>query len=1040
MDDRKEDEIELDFSKVKNFFSKFFANKDKSSPNPESDVKIDQESKEDISIDFTKVTGFIKNHSTLFVLILLIVLQFLPNYGLLPWGGVYMRLINQDLPKIDDAVRENIYALYKNQIMDAVNRQSPNLPITQKDAIVEEQFQTILKQNQGLLEQQIAQKSNELKEHYRYEFNGAKYTYMPDIDPYLYLRYADNFLKKGTIADEIKDGKLIDNHQFAPLGNQLTDKSIHPYVLAYMHKFFSLFNSRLNLMQSATYFPIVLILLSLIPAFFIAQRMTNNLGGFVAATILMVHIGIISRTLWGHADTDMYNIFFPLLILWIFIESIMANSTRNKYLLTTLLSFIISIYSLAWNGWWFIFDFMLATIGIFIGVLIIKNILSHKNILTDKTLKETFVFLFFLLITSGVFISLLNDYQEYINAIQGPFKFKVIKDAAKSNLWPNVYTTVAELNPVSFNNVVYNQFGIWYILLAFLGIFIQPIKELFYYLKKREFDKVHLLYSILLVIWFISTLYASTKGVRFTMLLVPAFAISIGLLFGSLYNLINYVSRLMNIKAVFVKTPLIFISLLIIIPMSAVSYQVALQDLPIVNDAWWSVLTKIKQNSSQNAIVTSWWDFGHHFKYISDRAVTFDGGSQNKPMAHWVGKLFLTNNEKQSIGILRMLNCGSNTAFNELNKEVNNTVKTVNILNDIILLDKEEARTYLFNTGIKNVETIINLTHCDPPESFVIVSGDMVSKSGVWAHFGSWDFKKAELWLNFRGKPREEVVNHLINNYNFSNTKAEDYYSKMQNVFDEDEANKWIAPWPSFFAINTARCIKDKETLKCQNGFTLGNDGPKIVGEKQLHSVIYISEDKKYKINLVDESKQISSVLIPNEDEMSNILAWPEIASSIFTRLYFLEGQGLKYFKLFAKDRQLSGENIYVWKIDWTGNQNNIMSSLIEKEKVDEGSKVNINFIGWLDNGTIFDSSIINWQNLNVSKDVDFNKLSTNSQKIEIDQQSLQSDIYNALINHKKGDEVLIRIDSNASLFPEEIKKQFENQSFNLKIRIERIS
>ena len=64
----------------------------------------------------------------------------------------------------------------------------------------------------------------------------------------------------------------------------------------------------------------------------------------------------------------------------------------------------------------------------------------------------------------------------------------------------------------------------------------------------------------------------------------------------------------------------------------------------------------------------------------------------------------------------------------------------------------------------------------------------MVSKSGVWAHFGSWDFKKAELWLNFRGKPREEIINHLINNYNFSNTKAEDYYSKMQNVFDEDEA------------------------------------------------------------------------------------------------------------------------------------------------------------------------------------------------------------------------------------------------------------
>ena len=110
-------------------------------------------------------------------------------------------------------------------------------------------------------------------------------------------------------------------------------------------------------------------------------------------------------------------------------------------------------------------------------------------------------------------------------------------------------------------------------------------------------------------------------------------------------------------------------------------------DIPLVNDAWYDALKAIKEDSENNpgqpwekAIITSWWDFGHHFKYLSDRAVTFDGGTQVTPQAHWVGKLFLSSDEYVSVSILRMLDCVGNKAFDSLTN-VSDTPFSIDSLN-----------------------------------------------------------------------------------------------------------------------------------------------------------------------------------------------------------------------------------------------------------------------------------------------------------------------------------------------------------------------
>src|SRR3989344_757550 len=152
---------------------------------------------------------------------------------------------------------------------------------------------------------------------------------MPDIDPYYYLRFSRNIIDTGHIGDEVRNGCEFDNHLLAPEGDCIRS-SLHARILAYIYKIMKIFNSKITLMQAAGYFPVIFAALTVIPVFFITRRIIGDIGGFFAGMMIALNIAMLNRTTWGHPDTDAYNVFFPLLILWIFIEAFYARSTINS--------------------------------------------------------------------------------------------------------------------------------------------------------------------------------------------------------------------------------------------------------------------------------------------------------------------------------------------------------------------------------------------------------------------------------------------------------------------------------------------------------------------------------------------------------------------------------------------------------------------------------------------------------------------------------------------------------------------------------------
>ena len=68
-----------------------------------------------------------------------------------------------------------------------------------------------------------------------------------------------------------------------------------------------------------------------------------------------------------------------------------------------------------------------------------------------------------------------------------------------------------------------------------------------------------------------------------------------------------------------------------------------------------------------------------------------------------------------------------------------------------------------------------------------------------------------------------------------------------------------------------------------------------------------------------------SVVLIPNGERYNFLLADPLQAKSMFTKLFFLNGEGSKCFQKFDERNLVTGGAIMTWKVDYSCSQGNIV-------------------------------------------------------------------------------------------------------------------
>jgi hypothetical protein len=265
----------------------------------------------------------------------------------------------------------------------------------------------------------------------------------------------------------------------------------------------------------------------------------------------------------------------------------------------------------------------------------------------------------------------------------------------------------------------------------------------------------------------------------------------------------------------------------------------------------------------------------------------------------------------------------------------NDTLLAYQEMSQLLTLDKEDAQTYLLSEGFTQEETteILENTHCEPPESFIIVSEDMVGKAGVWSHFGLWDFEKAYMYDTYLNTAnQQEFSKQVTQKLSIDEVTATTYYLELDQLPNRQAANQWISPYPGYAGMRS--CTRNTEQITCNLGIQVGQQQGTTIVANQL--IVPLDDPSNSTVTLaaqgqvIAESKPTSIVvdgqeytnsegdfsLSMNIKENRVVIAQPELTQSLFTELFFFENEG-EYFTELTRAQQITGGKIIIYEVNW---------------------------------------------------------------------------------------------------------------------------
>ncbi len=960
--------------------------------------------KDDLEINITSIKKKTKktwdkvkkidfNKSLIVAFILIIVLMTM---------AFQIRAQTSDLPMIRDSAHSQVENQYIQMIGQQVQQQNPAMSEADLNREIEGAYQEFYRENREMIDNEKEQAYTQLKNYFtddRYD-----HTYLVGIDPYHYWRYTQNYLEKGHITESVsEDGKYVDELMLAPLGRESERQTLHPIYSAWTYKFMNFFS---DVSPYWVFFmmPVLVGMLTIIPAFFIGRKFGGNVAGIISGLVMAVHPSFVGRSIGGFSSTDSYNLLFPLLIFWLAIE---AFDTKNNWLRLTygaLAGLIMGVFSRTWGAWSSIYVMIFIILAGYLLFSAIKYYLKKdKNQISS--LKKAGVITGSFFLSSALFVSLFTSFSSYVNVFySGLIRRLGLQETIGTGLWPNVMTTVAELNRPSVSDIISTMGGEVLFFMAIMGVCLTlvPLKDLrkedYYYLlgsavlaflalttfpgalgsalgisegimftlfaalpvliglALKLFDdrSFNIAFAMFAAGWFIAMVFTSSQGVRFMLLLVPAFAVALSVFLGRAVLLLEAYFKKEKSKVLASQVIILVVGIFLLSGLVEDGYASGYGRVPGMNDAWFNAQDTIRLESDEDAIITSWWDFGHWFKEVAERRVTFDGASQNTPMAHWTGRLLLTSDENEAVAILRMLDCGGREGFNHIiesmtGEDVDNASPeefflAKQVLDEALALEDNVLSHYEEHMSSEDAEKAVELTHCTPPQGLLITSEDMVGKSSVWGHFGGWSFERAYIISDLRDRDVNEAVPMIQDLLGLDEESAREVYFEARNVRGQRATNEWISIYPNYLTNQALSCEEEDDGYLCRAGLGLSRQGGVITeltgvvinpDEPSESRILITARDENTGANYGRETLVPSSVIVNGEKfetggsewsvnlmeddgEWRAVIGDEVLVDSVFTELYFWEGANTDRFELFHHEQSsMTGNNILIWDVKW---------------------------------------------------------------------------------------------------------------------------
>ncbi len=206
------------------------------------------------------------------------------------------------------------------------------------------------------------------------------WTLGPDLDPFLFLRYAEYIVENGKLFTH-------DIMRNVPLGFDTSRELVlHSYMMAWFHKIALIFGST-SIEQSAALFPVFMFALTVIAFFFWAREtFLKSLGlkkatyiALIASFFLSVLPPLLPRTIAGIPEKEASGFFFLFLTFFLVTKIWNSPTKKKEYLFALATGISTALMGLVWGGYVYVLVTMAVatTVAFLIGKIDRQKTISY---------------------------------------------------------------------------------------------------------------------------------------------------------------------------------------------------------------------------------------------------------------------------------------------------------------------------------------------------------------------------------------------------------------------------------------------------------------------------------------------------------------------------------------------------------------------------------------------------------------------------------------------------------------------------------------
>lgn len=210
----------------------------------------------------------------------------------------------------------------------------------------------------------------------------GSWTLGPDLDPFLFLRYAKYIVAHGSLF-------AVDTMRYIPIGfNTAEEYILHPLLISWFHNALSIFNFTESVTYSAIIYPVFFFALTVIAFFFLVQIVfTNFLGkkrasivALISSFFLTIIPVLLPRTIAGIPEKESDAFFFLFATFYFFLLSWNSKTLKKQIIFAVLSALTTLAMALIWGGYIYIFLVISSAVLVatFLGKLDIQKYITFS--------------------------------------------------------------------------------------------------------------------------------------------------------------------------------------------------------------------------------------------------------------------------------------------------------------------------------------------------------------------------------------------------------------------------------------------------------------------------------------------------------------------------------------------------------------------------------------------------------------------------------------------------------------------------------------